>query len=127
MIVKDDSDNNRVQDVPQPHHHDQQQGQARKKPKKPQDLTTSLLRILMKCNDCKLEKSKLDCLVEELGGNCCMTPKVHPEIAGVGIEYWKEINNGLAVHLEKNVKKVLSPEETLTMNQTCKFARKATE
>ncbi len=42
-----------------------------------------------------------------------MTPKVHPEIAGVRIEYdWgyaklkyrKEINDGIAVHLEKNVK-----------------------
>jgi hypothetical protein len=65
-----------------------------------------------------------------------MTPKVHPEIAGVGIEYdWgyaklkfrKEINDGLAVHLEANVKKALSPTETLTINRTRKFARKARE
>jgi hypothetical protein len=51
--------------------------------------------------------------VEELGGNCRMTPKVHPAIAGAGIKYdWgyaklkyrKEINDGIAVHLEKNVK-----------------------
>jgi hypothetical protein len=66
----------------------------------------------MKCEDFKLEKSKLDCLVEELGGNFRMTPKVHPKIVGAGIEYdWgyaklkyrREINDGLAMHLEKNV------------------------
>jgi hypothetical protein len=106
------------------------------KPKKRRDLKTSLRRILMQCDDFKLEKSKLHCLLEELGGNCRMTPKVHPEIAGVGIEYdWgyaklkyrKEINDGLAAHLEKNVKKALSPEETLTIYRTRKFARKARE
>jgi hypothetical protein len=68
----------------------------------------------------------------KLGGNCRMTPKVHPEIALVGIEYdwgyaklkcWKEINDGIAVHLEENVKKALSPESTLTISRTRKFAR----
>jgi hypothetical protein len=64
-----------------------------------------------------------------------MMPKVHPEIAGVGIEYdcWgyaklkyrKEISDGIAAHLEKNVKKALSPELTLTISRTRKFARKA--
>ena len=65
-----------------------------------------------------------------------MKPMVYAEIAGVGIEYdWgyaklkyrKEINDGLAVHLEENVKKALSPTETLTLNRTRKFARKARE
>jgi hypothetical protein len=46
-----------------------------------------------------------------------MTPKAHPEIAGVGIEcswgyvnlkYRKEINDGLAEHLEENVKRALA-------------------
>jgi hypothetical protein len=69
-----------------------------------------------------------------LGGNCRMTTKVHPEIAGVGIEYgwgyaklkyWKEINDGIAAHLEENVKKALSPELTVTISRTQKFARKA--
>jgi hypothetical protein len=63
-------------------------------------------------------------------------PKVHPEIAGVGIEYdWgyaklkypKEINDGIAAHLEENVKKALSPESTLTISRTRKLARKAHE
>jgi hypothetical protein len=61
-----------------------------------------------------------------------MTPKVHPEIAGVGIQYnWgyaklkyrKEINDGIAAHLEENVKKALSPESTLTISRTRKFAQ----
>jgi hypothetical protein len=107
-----------------------------KKPKKRRDLSTSLRSILSNCEDFKNEKSKLECLVEELRGNCRMTPKVHPEIAGVRIEYdwgyaklkyWKEINDGIAAHLEENVKKVLSPESTLTISRTRKFARKARE
>jgi hypothetical protein len=107
-----------------------------KKPKKRRDLSTSLRSILSNCEDFKNEKSKLECLVEELGGNCRMTPKLHPEIAGVRIEYgwgfaklkyWKEIHDGIAAHLEENVKKVLSPESTLTISRTRKFARKAGE
>jgi hypothetical protein len=75
--------------------------------------------------------------VEQLGGKVCMTPrKVYPEIAVVGIEYdwiyaklkyWKEINNGLAAHLEEKVKRALCPEEMLTLKRTRKFARKARE
>jgi hypothetical protein len=65
-----------------------------------------------------------------------MTPKAYPGIAGVGIEYnWgyaklkyrKEINNGIASHLEQNVKKALDPKETLTLKRTRKFAHKAHE
>jgi hypothetical protein len=53
--------------------------------------------------------------------------KGDPEIAGVGIEYdWgyaklkyrKEINDGIATHLEENVKKALSPESMLTVSPT---------
>ena len=63
-----------------------------------------------------------------------MTPKCHPEIAGCGIEYdWgyakltyrKKINDGVAAHLDENVKKALSTEDVLTINRTRKFARKA--
>jgi hypothetical protein len=63
-----------------------------------------------------------------------MTPKCHPEFAGIGIEYnWgyakltyqKKINNGITAHLEENVKKALSTEDVLTINRTRKFARKA--
>jgi hypothetical protein len=135
-IVNDTNDCNRAQNGPGPRHRDQRLGRSTKKPKKKRDLTTSLRKILSNCEDFKLEKSKLACLVEELGGNCRMTPKVHPEIAGVGIEYdWgyaklkyrKEINDGIASHLERNVKQALDPEETLTLKRTRKFARKARE
>ena len=63
-----------------------------------------------------------------------MTPKCHPEIAGVRIKYdWgyakltyqKKINDGVAAHLEEHVKKTLSTEDVLTINRTRKFARKA--
>ena len=63
-----------------------------------------------------------------------MTPKCHPEIAGVGIEYdWgyakltyrKKINDGVTANLEENVKKALSTKDVLTINRTRKFARKA--
>jgi hypothetical protein len=99
-------------------------------------LLTSLRSILSNCEDFKNEKSKLECIVEELGVYCRMTPKVHLEIAGVEIEYdwgyaklkyWKEINNGISAHLEKNVKKALSPESTLTISRTQTFTRKARE
>jgi hypothetical protein len=136
MIIKTPNDNVGVQELPGPHHRNQQQGRARKKPKKRRDLSTSLRWILANCRDFKEEKTKLDCLVEQLGGMVRMTPKVHPEIAGVGIEYdWgyaklkyrKEINDGLAQHLEANVRRALCPEETLTLKRTRKFARKARE
>jgi hypothetical protein len=80
-IIKDTSDKNRAQEVPGSHRRDQHQGHARKKPKKRRDLSTSIRSILSNCEDFKNEKSKLECLVEELGGNCRMTPKVHPKIA----------------------------------------------
>jgi hypothetical protein len=51
---------------------------TRKKPKKKQDLTTSLRTILSNCEDFKLEKLKLECIVEELGGTCQMN--VHARI-----------------------------------------------
>jgi hypothetical protein len=139
MIVKNTNDCNRAQDGPGPHHRDQHLGRsAWKKPKKKRDLTTSLHTILSNCKDFQLKKSKLECLVQELGGTCQMMPKVHPKVAGVGIEYdWgyaklklkyrKEINNGIAWHLEQNVRKALDPKETLTLKIRRKFTRKARE
>ncbi len=43
------------------------------------------------------------------------------------LKYRKEINDGIAAHLEENVKKALSPELTVTISRTRKFARKARE
>jgi hypothetical protein len=93
-----------------------------------------LRHILDNCEHFKNEKTKLAILLEEHGGYCRMTPKCHPEIAGVGIDYdWgyvkltyqKKINDGVAAHLEENEKKVLSTKDVLTINRTRKFARKA--
>jgi hypothetical protein len=115
---------------------DQPQGRQRRgtKPTKRRDLKTSLRFLLGNCEHFKNEKTKLAILLEWNGGICRMTPKCHPEIAGVGIEYdWgyakltyrKRINDGVAAHLEANVKKALSTKDVLTINRTRKFARKA--
>jgi hypothetical protein len=118
----------------QPQERRQRRGRNNNKPPKRRDLSTSLRHILGSCDHFKNEKTKLECLIEQHGGVCRMTPKCHPEIAGVGIEYdWgyakltyrKKINDGIAAHLEENVKKALSTEEVLTINRTRKFARKA--
>jgi hypothetical protein len=107
---------------------------AGSKPTKQRDLTTSLRHILSNCEHFKNEKTKLAILIEEHGGYCRMTPKCHPEIAGVGIEYdWgyskltyrKKINDGVAAHLGENVKKALCTKDVLTISRTRKFARKA--
>eukprot|EP01083_Nonionella_stella_P062592 162749_1 len=52
------------------------------------DENTSVLQMLRSCSDFRTEKSQIECIVEdELGCFIRMTPKCHPEIAGVGIEY----------------------------------------
>lgn len=82
----------------------------------------------------KNEKTKLEECIEKHSGHCKMTPKCHPEIASIGIEYiWryakltyqKKIKNSGIVHLEENTKKALSNQDALTINRTIKFSRKA--
>jgi hypothetical protein len=104
------------------------------KPTKRRDLQKSLRFLLGNCEHFKNEKTMFEKLLEEHRGKCRMTPKCHPEIAGVGIEYdWgyskltyrKRINDGVAAHLEGNVKKALCTKDVLTISRTRKFARKA--
>lgn len=104
--------------------------------KEQREDSTSVLKMLRGCNDFKTEKTQLQSIVEdELGCFIRLTPKCHPEIAGVGIEYaWgyskfrfrKDFNNGKREHLTENVRKALSTD-TLSLDRMRKFARKARE
>ena len=98
------------------------------------DPDTSVRYILQNCLDFCNEKSKLECLVEELGGKFRLTPKCHPEIAGIGIEYcwgyakWQfrcEFNTGIPQAIDKNVLLALDTKNVLTIDRCRKFARKA--
>jgi hypothetical protein len=95
---------------------------------------TSIREILKRCEDFANETPQLEFIAQKyLGAFIRLTPKCHPKIAGQGIEYaWgysklrfrRGINDAIASHLEENVKAALS-REVLTINQICKFARKA--
>ena len=57
------------------------------KKRKIKDIETSLQAILGNCHDFKTEKTRLAKTLENLGVLLRVTPKCHPEIAGIGIEY----------------------------------------
>lgn len=100
------------------------------------DRSTSVLHMLKGCHDFRTEKTQLMAIVEnELKCFIRLTPKCHPEIAGVGIEYaWgyskmrfrNDFNDGQRKNLAANVERALSPD-TLTKERIRKFARKARE
>ena len=104
--------------------------------KEEREDSTSVLKMLRGCNDFKTKKTQLQSIVEdELGCIMRLTPKCHPEIAGVGVEcawgcskfrFRKDFNDGEKEKLEENVRKALSTN-TLTLKRMRKFARKARE
>ena len=103
---------------------------------KKRDLKYSVYHFLSRCEDFQNECTQMEMVLKErLGVSLRMTPKCHPEIAGVGIEYcWgyaklrfrKHFNDSIANNLEKNVRDSLS-KSVLTKTRTDKFARKARE
>ena len=78
------------------------------------------------------EITLLQQLVDDLGHELEKTPKVHPEIAGEGIEYawgkskrdFRHSNDGEAAHLRANALASLSPV-SLTLKRIRRFERKA--
>ena len=81
------------------------------------------------------EKSILEDVIEKRGHILLLTPKCHPEIAGLGIEYcWgkskldfrRSINDFTGKNLITNVLKSLSSEH-LPLNRVRKYARKTRE
>eukprot|EP00733_Pompholyxophrys_punicea_P000967 Pompholyxophrys_punicea_v1_NODE_393_length_2064_cov_23.574415.p1 type:complete len:238 gc:universal NODE_393_length_2064_cov_23.574415:1336-623(-) len=96
------------------------------------DPALSMNIVLANCPDFLAEKSALQALVEDRGHILLMSPKCHPELAGLGVEYsWgksklefcRNINDGIASHLRANVEKSLS-QEILPLCRVRKYARK---
>lgn len=89
--------------------------------------------VLGDCPDFREEKSALQHLVESRGHILIMSPKCHPELAGMGIEYsWgkaklefrRRTNDENPKKLEKNMLKALSTEAILTLQRIRRFARR---
>lgn len=84
------------------------------------------------CADVRNQKSLLEKVVYDRGHVLILSPKYHPELAGVGIEYcWgqskyrfrNEYNDQEAKNLKANVKKTFHPTQ-LTPAVTLAYARK---
>ena len=84
------------------------------------------------CVDVRSQKSLLEKVVYDRGHVHILSPKYHPELAGVGIEYcWGQskyrfrntFNTGVAKELKENVKKTFAPDQ-LTPEVTLAYARK---
>lgn len=89
--------------------------------------------VLGSCPDFRAEKSALQHVVESRGHILIMSPKCHPELAGVGVEYsWgksklefrRKINDEDPKHLKENVLKALSTDGILTLERVRRFARR---
>ena len=91
--------------------------------------------VLSACVDFKNQKGALQTLVESRGHILLMSPKCHPEVAGLGVEYgWgksklefrRNINDENPAHLHSNILRSLStePDGPLPLARVRKFARK---
>lgn len=89
--------------------------------------------ILANLPDFKNEKSALQHTIESRGHILLLSPKFHPEIAGVGIEYsWgmsklkfrREINDEVAKHLHANMEASMCRATILTLGRVRRFARR---
>lgn len=90
--------------------------------------------IISSLPDFKNEKSALQHTVEGRGHILLLSPKYHPEVAGVGIEYsWgmsklkfrREINDEVPKHLHDNIVKSMCRERILTLGRLRRFARRS--
>ncbi|CAM9602069.1 unnamed protein product, partial [Chrysoparadoxa australica] len=88
--------------------------------------------VLGGCSDFAGEKGRLQKLLESKGHILLMSPKFHPELAGVGIEYtWGMAKEYYGSHhetasfktLKQLVPKVLTPE-VLPIERIRRFARR---
>ena len=92
-----------------------------------------LERVLSAQPDFKDERPALQHLVESRGHILLLSPKYHPEIAGVGIEFsWgmskmkfrREINDEIPAHLHHNMVASMCPRTILTLRRVRRFARR---
>jgi hypothetical protein len=96
------------------------------------DPTMCCNTVLSACRDFREEKTALQALFEDRGHILIMSPKCHPELAGLGIEYsWgksklefrREINDQVPAHLHDNIERALSTD-ILPLARVRKFARR---
>ena len=89
--------------------------------------------VLSNCNDFKNEKTALQHLVESRGHILLMSPKCHPELAGLGIEYsWgmsklkfrRKTNDENPRKLRENMVASMCPKTILTLGRVRRFARR---
>ncbi|CAM9599800.1 unnamed protein product, partial [Pylaiella littoralis] len=90
-------------------------------------------KVLQAQPDFKNEKTALKHIVESRGHVLLMSPKCHPEVAGVGIEYsWgfskqkfrRKHNDENPKNLHANIEKSMCTEEYLTIGRVRRFARR---
>lgn len=89
--------------------------------------------VLSDLPDFKHEKTALQHTVESRGHILLLSPKYHPEVAGVGIEYsWgmsklkfrRDINDEVPKHLHDNIVASMCRESILTLGRVRRFARR---
>ncbi|CAN0101915.1 unnamed protein product [Sphacelaria rigidula] len=90
--------------------------------------------VLANSPDFKREKGALQTFVESRGRILLISPKFHPEVAGVGIEYsWgkskqiyrREIHDGIPKNLHSNIVRSMCGENVLTLDLVRRFARRS--
>jgi len=91
------------------------------------------LETMANCQDFKNQRSALEEFVIATGHILLMSPKYHPELAGVGIEYvWgksklefrRNINDCVPKHLHENIAKALHAD-LITIDMCRRFARRS--
>ena len=98
-------------------------------------LEKNLSRVLSDLPDFKNEETALQAPIESRGHIVIMSPKCHPEVAGVGIEYsWQmskmkyrtEINAEYPKNLDENTVNSMCRKEILTLGRVRRFSRRST-
>ncbi|CAM9392075.1 unnamed protein product [Hapterophycus canaliculatus] len=90
-------------------------------------------KVLQGLPDFKTEKTALQYIIESRGHILLLSPKCHPEVAGVGIKYsWgfskqrfrRTYNDEVPKHLHANIEKSMCREKHLTIGRVRRFARR---
>ncbi|CAM9528160.1 unnamed protein product, partial [Sphacelaria rigidula] len=96
----------------------------------------NIFTVLGDCSDFKEERTALQYAFESRGHILIMSPKCHPELGGVSIEYswgrgklefWRRMNDEEPENLKDNMLKALNTETILTLGRIRRFARRTRE
>ena len=89
--------------------------------------------VLSNLPDVRNERTALQHTVESRRHIFVLSPNLHPEVAGVGIEYsWgisklkyrRELNDEVQKHLHRNIVAFMCPETILMLSRVRRFARR---